>query len=653
MRTYREYRNDAAKVATYEHRIRQGKDFAEKSASAIKRWWQRYDSEQLLGEQSSAKGHRVASPLGVSIIDSLFSSLTAADVDIIVEALGEGTRDQEYLASSALTKEWENCHVNDETAPAVKESLVGGLGWVKVAYEHYVQEQELPRADEDIASEIDAMFRQAETAGEHAPTLDDIMNFVPLTETKEEVLESRIVVDHVPWEDIIYDPTARRLQDVKWYAQKTLLPVEEVQQNPTFRAYCADRKTLKELDKLKADTHIDQSILGEGMKPNDEDKRITVWEIDSLETGTICWWAEGTKFLLNETVSPFALNDRPEDQTQFVPIVLRRSSQRVRGVSEMEVLESTLKEIDLYRSRMATYLERFTPKLLAEEGSITEPGKNALKSQDIGAVVEYKTGKAKPEPLQVPTIPSEVYAVPEKLSQLAFDATGASELTRGIFPDRKRTATETAEVVTASAARQSEKRLQLERFYTAVARRMLQLMQMFYTEERMVRYQDWGGPVEWSWEADDIVFESKLEIVLTPKEPRDRQALRDEALAMLNVFGPLAQTPDPATGAPLLDQRWLIRLVAEKMGFKRRDIALILKLPEEQQIEALQAQQQQAAMASAAQGVPRPDMTPGPLDEQTLAQAANAGTIPSEILLAAQGNTPVSPGAVEQLSESR
>lgn len=647
---YREYDTDSDKVKVYEHRLRQGEAALERDRSVIEDWWRRYEQGRK-ANQTSQKGHRISSPLATSIIDSQYSSMTAADVDIIVEALGAGTSDQEYLASAALSKEWERTKANNRTSASVKDALIGGLGWAKVDYEYYDEEQELPRADEDIAADIDAMFRQAEEAGESAPTADDIIRFVPVTAPTKVVLAQRITVDHLPWDSVIFDPTAKRMVDIRWYAQRTLLPIEEVTQNPVFRAYCKDRGTLRQLDKLQADSQIDETVLGESGVQQD-DKRITVYEIVDLETGTRCWMAKGTKFLLAESANPFAINDDPEDQTPFVPLVLRGTNRRVRGVSEMEVLESTLDELDLYHSRLATFLERYAPKLVGEEGSVTEAGKKALTSQDVGAVVEYKTGKNPPVPMGVPQVPSEVFAMPQRLEDGAKEATGSNELMRGMFPDRKRTATETAEVVTASQARQAEKRLALERFYTAIARRMLQLMQMFYTEEQMVRYWDSAGPIEWSWTADDIVFENQLRVVLTPRETPNRQARRDEALELLNVFGPLTQQPDPATGAPVVDQTGLLQVVADKMGLKRREVAMFLRGPAEQQIRAQMAAQAQAAQASAAGGLPRPDMQPGPMDAQALAAAANAGTIPPEVLLAAQGTTPVSPGAVEQVSEN-
>lgn len=649
MHQYREYDNDEAKLKVYAHRLTQAEEVFQRWEGLGREWVRRYENVPNPA-QFSGNGHHVSVPTGTSIVDSLYSSLTATEVTAMVHAVGQGTRDQEELASAALTKEWEVTKASRRTDAAIKDALLVGIGWVKVGYEYYASEQEVPRTEEAIAADIDKMVREAE---EHGHDLDaqTIAAYVPLTEVQETVLSERIVVDYVPWDRVLYDPTAKRAQDVRWVAQLTKLHPEEVKNHPAWREYCRRTKKLRDLDDIGSDSVIE---LGPGLTSDSspEDERVTVVEFYDFETGTVCTFAKGASFLLNEGVNPFGLNDDLEDKSPFVPVILRQSPGRVRGISEMELLMPTLQELDLYHSRLATYIERLAPKFIGKKGALTDAGREAMASQEYGALAELEQGFEVSDitDIKAPALPSEVYQVPDKLEQAAREATGVNELMRGLFPDRKRTATETSEVVQSSAARQAEKRVQLERFYEAVARRILQLMQMFYTADRMVRYVDWDGPVEWSWTADDIVMESRLEIVLTPKELRNWQTRRDDALALLNVLGPLSQ-PGP-NGAALVDQAEMVRYVLQEFGVPRAVIATLLNLPEEQQAQMLAAQQAAAGMQAATQlGVPRPDMAPGPLDEAQLAAATNQGTIPPEMLAAAFGNTPVTPQAAEVVSE--
>lgn len=648
MNAYREYGSDEAKLKVYTHRLIQGEEVFKRWSGAAKEWVQRYDAIPD-PNQYSGNGHHIMTPTGTSIIDSLYSSLTAADVNVMVQAVGQGTRDQEELATAALGKEWTVTRASQRASKAIKDSLLVGLGWVKVSFESYASEQELPRPDIDIAQDVDALLAEAEAQGHDLSALD-IAALVPLTEVKDVTFGERIVVDYVPWDKVLFDPTAKQVEDIRWVAQLTMMHPEEVKSHPAFKEYCARNKTTKKLKDIGSDHVIDLSVTA---GTNEEDERITIVEMHDSETGTVCTFAKGSDFLLNEAPGAFSMNDDLEDRLPFVPCVLRQSPSRVRGISEIELLTPTLKELDLYHSKLATYIERLAPKYVAKKRAFSDAGKEALASQEYGAVAELEDGAEVGDitDLKPPVLPSEVYAVPDKLENSAREATGVNELMRGLFPDRKRTATETSEVVQASAGRQAEKRVQLERFYEAIARRILQLMQMFYTADRMVRFVDFDGPVEWEWTADDIVMESRLEVILTPKEVRNWQSRRDDALAVLNVLGPLAQ-PD-AMGTSVVDQAELLKYVLTEFGVPRATIIELLNLPEEQQAQMMAAQQAAAGMAAAQQvGVPRPDMVPGPMNAEQLAAATNQGTIPPEVLASAFGNTPTTPQAAEVVSES-
>jgi hypothetical protein len=222
---------------------------------------------------------------------------------------------------------------------------------------------------------------------------------------------------------------------------------------------------------------------------------------------------------------------------------------------------------------------------------------------------------------------------------------------RGLFPDRKRTATETSEVVSASAARQAEKRNVLERFYTDIAARLLQLMQQFYDQPRMVKYvDDIYGSVEWEFTAEDIAMEYDLAVHLTPKEAVTGQSMKDDALAFFNLVVPLSE-PGP-DGASTVDKAFLVKYLANQFGLSKQDQLDMLNLPEEQQAQQLAAQQAAAGMASAGAGQPQPGMTSGPLGDQEVAALTNQGAVPPEVAAAAQGFGPTAPEAVEQVSES-
>src|ERR1051326_1315966 len=149
---YREYKSDADKVKVYDHRLRQAETAFEKWSNKAFEWLARYENRANPAQYTPA-GVRTSVPTGTSIIDALYSSLTAADVDLIVTADGAGTSDQEDLATAALSKEWELCRVNERAGEAIKDALVTSWGWLKVGYEYYTEERDVPRDDAAIEAD--------------------------------------------------------------------------------------------------------------------------------------------------------------------------------------------------------------------------------------------------------------------------------------------------------------------------------------------------------------------------------------------------------------------------------------------------------------------------------------------------------------------
>lgn len=659
--TYAKYKSDEDKALTYSHRLFIADQQCSDWHGEADDWYHRYENLPRR-KQMTSKGHRVNVPTGVATIDALYSSMTAVDVDVLLRNGGGATRMQAELATAALAKEWELLDVQGSSNDAVKDALIVGIGWVKVAYEYASEVKKVPRPQEDVRADITKLLRQANEAKAAGvpgamPTPDDIAGLVPLEEEVEHILRDRIVVDYVPWADVRWDPGAKRKEDITWVAQLSRMRVQEVKDNPLFRQYVKKtRGGLARLDALKGTSTYALSSLPQG-KPTQDDEFFDVIEMWDLNSGTACTFIKGQKWLLNEEVNPLMLNIAMADRSPFVPLVLRKTNTRVRGISDMELMAPSLDEQAVYRSNTANYIEHFVPKVTGPEDALTDEGKAALASPEYGAYVatarEYPNAAI--TPLDPPVLPSEAWDMERRVEDGIREATGVNELMRGLFPDRKRTATETSEVVSASAARQSEKRNTLEDFYLAISRRILQLMQAYYDAPRMVRYLDpTYGEVQWQFTAEDIAMGYDLSVSLTPKEAHTRQSKRDDASALFNFLVPLSQQPDPATGAPPVDATKLIAWFCNEYGMTKEDQLDILNLPEEAQAKAAASQQVQAGMASAQAGVPQPGLAPGPMSAQETAAVTNQGAVPPEVAAAASaGLVPGAPQAVQQVSESK
>lgn len=614
---YKVYKDDAKKAALYNHRLATAEADFNRTADKIRDWWDRYENVPKVS-QATAKGHTVNVTTGVSVIDALFSGLTAVDVEFVLNAAGATTPEQAMLAETALNQEWETGNVDVERDQAIKDALIGGIGFVKVGYDFHAVKRRQDRPIEEYRRDVQAAIEEARAHG-HDIDVETITKLVPTTEEVEETTRDRIVTDYIPWTDIRWDPKARQWNEVKWAAQLTKMPLEEMRENPLWREYIKrNRKDggLRQLDRLKPDSTIEREILVTG-KPEEDDSLVTVVEYWDLETGTFCVMPKGQNVILFEGVNPYALAHDYEDRNPFVPLVLRATNRRVRGISDMEVMLRSLNEKNLYRSRTANYIDRFVPKVLAEEDAFTEEGKKALASAEYGEVVSVARGTDvnNVSPMSPPQLPIEAFQMNDRIDDEIREATGVNELMRGLFPDRKRTATETNEVVSASAARQSEKRNTLERFHCQIANRILLLMQKFYEQPRMARMVDASlGNVPWEFQGADLIGQFTMKVDLSPREAMTKDAMKQEATMALNILGPFAQ-PDE-TGTAAIDRTTLVTWFMRKYGFSKRDINELLNSEEEQQVQA-------AGLAQQAAGGP----PPGPLNPAELLAASNQGAV--------------------------
>src|ERR1043166_9501117 len=163
---YREYATDADKVKVYSLRMKQGEEALDKWAPRARKHWQRYEAlQRRTRNNTSSGGHIIQTPLAISNIDSLYSSMTAVEVDVLTTPEGQTTEDQAYIATAALSEEWERCKVQERGSEVTKDALIVGIGYGKGGYEYFEAEQEVPRADEDIRADIEELLSQAGEAG--------------------------------------------------------------------------------------------------------------------------------------------------------------------------------------------------------------------------------------------------------------------------------------------------------------------------------------------------------------------------------------------------------------------------------------------------------------------------------------------------------
>lgn len=614
--------NDLEKVKLYQDRVKAGENSLERWSPKAKQRMARYRNDAF-EDDFTQDGHRISTPTGTAIIDAMYSSLTATDVEFHIDPRAYAKAVAARVAEKAVMDVWDETKASLKARYATKDALVVGIGWNKVGYDYASHDEVQPKTPEELDAEVDTIYGTALANGatpETLPDPDSVRELVDPEKVVEVVDRDRVVVDYVPWDRVVYDPTAKRVEDIKWIAQITYLTELEFKGNPMWREYVKNHSgtnSYKPLDDLgpdsrameEADSGTFQFRSQDDIEASDDDARYKVIEFWDLVQGTICTFPASGDFLLYEQANPFAFQDDMEDRNPFVPLVLRHDPDHVRGISDMELIEPALRELNRYRSALLNYLERYHPKVLVPSRAIGDTARTQMEAREPSFVeLEDNIDASQIKELNMPQMPQEMFNMANRIEDQIREATGVSEVMRGLFPDRKRTATETAEVVAASSVRQSEKRSLMEDFYSNIAKRILWLLQTF-GEGQIARIAEQDEDVDWVWSAEDITMEADLRIVLAPKVMRDQAWREERAMKLMSVVSPL----------PEANREGLLRKVLLDMGFSMAEIREVVNTPEDMEAQAQREAAQQA------------DATAMQAEAAAVGQASGDPTIPGGV----------------------
>lgn len=595
---FRVYDDEETMLKVYARRLAMADAKFEKRKPLLERQMREYENE-VTADEVTDRGHIVNVTSGIGVVDTMFSSMTAVDVEFICRVIGNGTEEQAIASERGLNQAFRDTKGNRRTKKAVKDAIILETGWVKVYYD-YVQDVELRERPEDaIQAELDELQGQNPKVSR-----EDLLNQIDGFEEVEVVLRDRICIDYVPWDKVRYDPSAKQVEDARWTAQYTDMPTPEVVNHPTWRAFVIDRYGEREgkrlLDSLESGdgTLLDSGIkyddvpgLGEMKDTESDDTRIRVVEMWDLETGIVTTFPRNrTDIVLFQRANPLMFNLDLEDRNPFKPFQVRENTREFEGLSDMRVILPSLDELKEYRTNAAQHVARTIPKTMGPDRALSPAGKAALMSTEWNEYVGLEEGYNITDvgPMTPPPLPQETLGMTQVIMAEMREATGLNEPMRGVFPERRTTATETSIVTNAGERRQAERRSALEEWYLDIAKTMLQLMQLFYDRDRMLRYtDDLGQSFLWTWNKEDIAIDADIDIALTPKENKTRAEEFQEAIQVFNL-GVAIQEFDRIEG---------LKLVYRKMGLRDDEIRKLVKTQEEVDEENAEAQANEAALA--------------------------------------------------------
>ncbi len=475
------------------------------------------------------------------------------------------------ILETVLNYWWRHFKVQHEMRLSVKDFLVLGHGWLKVGW-RYVEEQ--AQVDEQALAEAsnaaDSSNQVKVPADPTEPTANDPESAETSGSPQYEVAEDRPFVERVSPFDIYIDPEAKTVASAKWIAQRIVKPLEEVRQDKRYR--------LKGRAALRPDSQSNPDWLLEGTAdPEDDIRRVTLYEFWDLDMGTMCVFSHsGEEMLLDPIPQPYAFGH---------PFVMLRNYEvpdEFYPMGDIEALEPLQMELDKTRSQMMNHRKRFNRKWLYDPNAFDQTGISALnKDVDNTLVPVIETNR----PLNEVLVPIPQVPVEPQLYQYANDTlavmdrvSGASEYERGATPEIRRTATEASMIQDAANARASDKLARVELVIADVATRVVALAQQYLTQDQVARVVGKNGfPIWVPYGRDDIQGEYDFEVEAGSTQPKNDAFRRNQALQLLQALTPWAQ-------AGLVNAQTLLHY-ALQYGFqvKNPDEFLALAAPPQQQ----------------------------------------------------------------------
>jgi len=536
--------------------------------------------------------------IAFATINVISPSVSINHPKITVNAKRPEDANKAVVTEAIINYWWQHYGCQEQFRRGVKDFLVCGHGWIKTGY-RYVEEEKA----KDETPNFDS-YDELTTPSPEAPIESELI-----------IKEDRPFVERVSIFDMFVDPDATSMDDIRWIAQRTRRPMEDVKKDKRYNSTARNEAAPSHYSKWGQDQHRPRR------STNKDDAYVEIWEWYDIDRNTMSVFCDGSdKFLVSPTKMPFLFGhpytmirnyDVPE---YFYPM------------GELEAIEPLQHELNLTRTQMMNHRKRFSRKWLYKETAFDVDGRNALESDEDNVMVPVTSDENINNiivPMPAVINPPELYNQSTLISDDIRSVSGLNEYQGGGMPEIRRTATEAAIIQDAANARVSEKLAIIEKSIGECGRRLVMLAQQYMTGEQAVRVV--GTEAEPVWlEFDRDYIQGEFDFIVQggSTQPVNESFRRQMALQVVDAMAPFA-------GAGIIDMPKLAAYVLQ-YGFGIRGAgSFINPIP----------------MAPA---VPSPELPSAPIAEEPPAEPesmpptggmAMPSNIPPEILaqLLAQG----------------
>jgi hypothetical protein len=482
---------------------------------------------------------RIAVNVTFSTINVIYPSVSVNTPKIGVLANKPEDEPRAVYNEAIMNYWWKHHNFQQPFRLATKDFLIIGHGWVKVGWRFV--EDNVALSEEELQAEYERRVADANSFAAENPDLagglpSDEEIATALVETKQVIVEDRPFIDRVSPFNIYVNVDATHPQDIRWIAQRIIMPLEQVKKDERYSS--AARKRLKPTSIHKNSSWMPEE---EREKYSSTVEYVILWEHYNVEKGTLCIWADGAdEFLVDPMEVPYAFGhpfemvrnyDVPD---QFYPI------------GDIEMILPMQDELNKLRSQLMNYRKKYARKYVIRQKAFDKHGRAALESDDDNVAIPVVDDNSPLNdliaPLPVVPMPPELFNYSDRTMSDIYEVSGVSEYQRGNAQAIRRTATEAALINDSTNARAAEKLAIVERFISNIARKLHMVAQQFVTGEQVARIVGRDGAMYWlEYERDDIIGEYDFTVEAGSTQPFNETFRRQQALAMVQAIAPFLQ----------------------------------------------------------------------------------------------------------------
>lgn len=571
----------ASKLARYRDKVEASRQWRE-SRGYIDTWRRMIDLYRGKLDHTDNSDQALVN-MAFAVANIVVASVTTQYPKFTVAPNVMGQDDKAIIAEAVLNYAWKHYEFHDEFQLAIVDAMMLGHGWLKVGWHYEERKVNTPMSpDEQMAL---AMQTQAQADQEAAqagsmqeagqlPTDQEIEQQVGPNTSRVEVVKDDPFVERVSPFDVVIDPEATSMRELRWIAHRTVRDLKLVRDDGNYEP--AGRKAAQ-ADLALSGNHDDEYDQDNNSTFNADEAqdtdRVTVWELYNLQDDEWCTFAQvGEGYLRKPQPIPTDLFKNP-----FVMFRDYDVPDTFYPIGEIESMESLQEELNKTRTQQIETRKQFIRKFIGRESALNEKAREALTSEidgDVALVTEDDRPLADMI-IQAPSLTFDPQLFNAHSQQIVGDmqmTTGLSDYQFGQMPDTRRLATEAMAVEGATNARSSYKLSRIERDLATAGRYLLAIMQQYLDTERVARVAGPGGEMLFSYTADDIEGEYDLNVEAGSTQPKNDMIRRQETVTLFQTLAPYMGT--------LIDPQELIRyLLQQGYDIKNVDRFMVQQQP--------------------------------------------------------------------------